>query len=229
MINELTLKRDALLKNIDKNKIARDIKGILPSVEVMFIYFGGSVAYNSFVGDKSDFDLVVFVDGFHKVFQTSYNNMDLFIYPKNAITERYNKDNDYPFYKQCFLDDVLSLPATLVYLNPNYEKEYNEFKNKDFNGVLHGFLDNFYNYHMFCFIGLTEMAKKFYHVIRMKGQIENYKKTGKFTLDIAPEYYKEMMDLKLHYDDKNRKDEFLKKIEEYLKDIYEFKEVLTYG
>ena len=63
-----------------------------------------------------------------------------------------------------------------IYLNPNYEKECETYKNYKINEVLKGFLTNFYEHFAFCFNGNFQPGKKFYHVIRMRGQIENYKK-----------------------------------------------------
>ncbi len=229
MINELRLKRDALLKTIDKEKITKTIIETLKGMKVMFIYMGGSIAYGTFVGNKSDYDINVFVDGLGGAFKIDIYGMDAFCYGKNSMLERFNPTNRFSLYKKCFIDDYLSLPDTLLYLNPNYKKEYETYKNYKINEVLKGFLTNFYEYFAFCFNGNFQPGKKFYHVIRMRGQIENYKKTGVFSLDLPKSYFDEEIDYKINFEDKTRNKEFNEKLEKYLDEIYEFREELKDG
>ena len=70
--------------------------------------------------------------------------------------------------------------------------------------VLHGFFSNFHDYFAFCFNDSPIVGKKFYHVIRMKGQIEKYKESGAFGLDLDDSYFKEEIDFKLNWGKKER-------------------------
>lgn len=63
----------------------------------------------------------------------------------------------------------------------------------------------------------------------MRGQIENYKKTGVFSLDLPKSYFDEEIDYKINFEDKTRNKEFNEKLEKYLDEIYEFKEGLKDG
>ena len=117
----------------------------------------------------------------------------------------------------------------MIGLNEEYKDIYEKYKNFDFNKNLKGFLTNFYEYFAFCFNGEFQVGKKFYHVIRMRGQIENYKKTGVFSLDLPKSYFDEEIDYKLNFEDKTRNKEFNEKLEKYLDEIYEFKEGLKDG
>ena len=63
----------------------------------------------------------------------------------------------------------------------------------------------------------------------MRGQIEYYKKTGVFSLDLHRPYFDEEIDYKLNWNNENRRKELKAKLQKYLDEIYEFKEGLKDG
>ena len=175
MIKEIVLKRNKLIATLDKNKIISYIMASLPGLKMAFMYFGGSVCYGTFISGKSDYDINVVVDDLKGAFKTNISGTDVFIYGVSSILDRLNPNSPISQYKRSFIDDVLGLPDTLIGLNEEYKDIYEEYKNFDFNKNLKGFLTNFYEYFAFCFNGEFQVGKKFYHVIRMRGQIENYR------------------------------------------------------
>ena len=229
MIKEIVLKRNKLIATLDKNKIISSIMASLPGLKMAFMYFGGSVCYGTFISGKSDYDINVVVDDLKGAFKTNISGTDVFIYGVSSILDRLNPNSPISQYKRSFIDDVLGLPDTLIGLNEEYKDIYEEYKNFDFNKNLKGFLTNFYEYFAFCFNGEFQVGKKFYHVIRMRGQIENYKKTGVFSLDLPKSYFDEEIDYKLNWNNENRRKELNAKLEKYLDEIYEFKEGLKDG
>ena len=229
MIKEIVLKRNKLIATLDKKKIISSIMASLPGLKMAFMYFGGSVCYGTFISGKSDYDINVVVDDLNGAFKTNISGTDVFIYGVSSILDRLNPNSPISQYKRSFIDDVLGLPDTLIGLNEEYKDIYEEYKNFDFNKNLKGFLTNFYEYFAFCFNGDFQVGKKFYHVIRMRGQIENYKKTGVFSLDLPKSYFDEEIDYKINFEDKTRNKEFNEKLEKYLDEIYEFKEGLKDG
>jgi hypothetical protein len=229
MIKEIVLKRNKLIATLDKKKIISSIMASLPGLKMAFMYFGGSVCYGTFISGKSDYDINVVVDDLKGAFKTNISGTDVFIYGVSSILDRLNPDSPISQYKRSFIDDVLGLPDTLIGLNEEYKNIYEKYKNFDFNKNLKGFLTNFYEYFAFCFNGDFQVGKKFYHVIRMRGQIENYKKTGVFSLDLPKSYFDEEIDYKLNWNNENRRKELNTKLEKYLDEIYEFKEGLKDG
>ena len=229
MIKEIVLKRNKLIATLDKKQIIKSIMSALPGLKMAFMYFGGSVCYGTFISGKSDYDINVVVDDLKGAFKTNISGTDVFIYGVSSILDRLNPNSPISQYKRSFIDDVLGLPDTLIGLNEEYKDIYEEYKNFDFNKNLKGFLTNFYEYFAFCFNGEFQPGKKFYHVIRMRGQIENYKKTGVFSLDLPKSYFDEEIDYKINFEDKTRNKEFNEKLEKYLDEIYEFKEGLKDG
>ena len=229
MIKEIVLKRNKLIATLDKNKIISSIMASLPGLKMAFMYFGGSVCYGTFISGKSDYDINVVVDDLNGAFKTNISGTDVFIYGVSSILDRLNPNSPISQYKRSFIDDVLGLPDTLIGLNEEYKDIYEDYKNFDFNKNLKGFLTNFYEYFAFCFNGEFQVGKKFYHVIRMRGQIENYKKKGAFSLDLPKSYFDEEIDYKLNWNNDNRRKELNTKLEKYLDEIYEFKEGLKDG
>ena len=229
MIKEIVLKRNKLIATLDKKQIIKSIMSALPGLKMVFMYFGGSVCYGTFISGKSDYDINVVVDDLKGAFKTNISGTDVFIYGVSSILDRLNPNSPISQYKRSFIDDVLGLPDTLIGLNEEYKGIYEEYKNFDFNKNLKGFLTNFYEYFAFCFNGEFQVGKKFYHVIRMRGQIENYKKTGVFSLDLPKSYFDEEIDYKLNWNNENRRKELNTKLEKYLDEIYEFKEELKDG
>jgi hypothetical protein len=229
MIKEIVLKRNKLIATLDKKQIIKSIMSALPGLKMAFMYFGGSVCYGTFISGKSDYDINVVVDDLKGAFKTNISGTDVFIYGVSSILDRLNPNSPISQYKRSFIDDVLGLPDTLIGLNEEYKDIYEEYKNFDFNKNLKGFLTNFYEYFAFCFNGEFQVGKKFYHVIRMRGQIENYKKTGVFSLDLPKSYFDEEIDYKLNWNNENRRKELNEKLEKYLDEIYEFKEGLKDG
>ena len=229
MIKEIVLKRNKLIATLDKKQIISSIMASLPGLKMAFMYFGGSVCYGTFISGKSDYDINVVVDDLKGAFKTNISGTDVFIYGVSSILDRLNPNSPISQYKRSFIDDVLGLPDTLIGLNEEYKDIYEEYKNFDFNKNLKGFLTNFYEYFAFCFNGDFQVGKKFYHVIRMRGQIENYKRTGVFSLDLPKSYFDEEIDYKLSWNNENRRKELNTKLEKYLDEIYEFKEGLKDG
>lgn len=229
MIKDIVLKRNKLIATLDKKQIIKSIMSALPGLKMAFMYFGGSVCYGTFISGKSDYDINVVVDDLKGAFKTNISGTDVFIYGVSSILDRLNPNSPISQYKRSFIDDVLGLPDTLIGLNEEYKDIYEEYKNFDFNKNLKGFLTNFYEYFAFCFNGEFQVGKKFYHVIRMRGQIENYKKTGVFSLDLPKSYFDEEIDYKLNWNNENRRKELNTKLEKYLDEIYQFKEGLKDG
>ena len=229
MIKEIVLKRNKLIATLDKKQIIKSIMSALPGLKMAFMYFGGSVCYGTFISGKSDYDINVVVDDLKGAFKTNISGTDVFIYGVSSILDRLNPNSPISQYKRSFIDDILGLPDTLIGLNEEYKDIYEEYKNFDFNKNLKGFLTNFYEYFAFCFNGDFQVGKKFYHIIRIRGQIENYKTTGIFSLDLPKSYFDEEIDYKLNWNNENRRKELNTKLEKYLDEIYEFKEELKDG
>lgn len=229
MISELKPRRSKFMESLDKEGLARRIVGILPNMRVMFIYIGGSVAYGTFSPGKSDLDINLFADGYTGAFKVNIPDGDLFVYGREKLVDRFDPESQMSLYKKCFTDDFLSLPETLVYLDPEYEKEYEAYTHTDFAKCMKGYLENFLGYYGFLYNGSPRLGKRFYHVIRVRGQLEEWKRTGVYSLSLPEEYYRREMEFKEGYPALGSRKEWLDLIGRYLDEIGEIKEGLKDG
>lgn len=226
MIKQLALNAPARIKSINKEELVKKVKGMLHRYHVMFIYFSGSIAYNTFDPYTSDIDINVFVDGYKGYIHTDLDEYDLFIFGKDCLEKRQNMDESLQEYEKLFIDDVCSLDNTLIYLNKAYQNEYNTFKKSKVENVMKKYLKNVYDYFMFHYVDSEHPYKRFYHVIRIRGQLENYKKTGVFDLTMDEKYIGLMKEFKENYDNDRGKEIYRNEIGKYLEEIKEYEEDL---
>ena len=66
----------------------------------------------------------------------------------------------------------------------------------DITKSLKKYLSNFYEYYMYYFVDSETPVKKFYHVIRVRGPLDHFLKTGIFNLEMDEMYRKEMLEFK---------------------------------
>lgn len=128
-----------------------------------------------------------------------------------------------------FVDDFLSLPDTLVYLDEAYRKDYEAYMDTDILKTLKGNIANFLEYYRFLYNGASKLPKRFYHVFRVRGQLENWKRTGKYTLDIPKEWYEAEMEFKQAPDALGKSSEWIRRAGKCLDEIEETMEELPDG
>ena len=225
MIEEIKYTRKKVIKSfIDVKKIFKEVTALLENKTIMFMYLGGSLAYDTFNKECSDIDINVFVDDFDTFIHTPCGDYDLFIYGKEYMMKRELMDEELPLYNRIFIDDKYSINDTLLYKNPQYQKEYEEFVNFDVTTVLKKYLENVYEYFMFLYVDNELPLKRFYHVIRIKGQLESYKKTGKYDLTIEKDYKDEAILFKDNLEKEIGKKIYLTKIGTYLEEFKKYAE-----
>lgn len=225
MIEEIKYTRKKVIKSlIDVEKIHKEVSALLENKTIMFMYIGGSLAYDMFNKECSDLDINVFVDDFDSFIHTPCGDYDLFIYGKDYVMKREKMDEELPLYNRIFIDDKYSIEDTLIYKNPRFQREFEEFINFDITTVLKNFLLNVYEYYMFLYIDNELPLKRFYHVIRIKGQLESYKKTGKFDLTIEKDYKDEAILFKDNIDKEIGKSIYVSKIGNYLEEFKKYAE-----
>lgn len=227
MIKDIRQKRDVILGRFSKEHIYKVVSNALSTYKIMFMYFGGSLAYDCYEDGKSDIDINVFVDGFNGYIHTSCGDFDLFIYGKDFMMKRQFVEESMCVYNKIFIDDMCNIDSLLIYTNEEYAKEYREFINYDITNSLEKYLEAVYEYFMFLYVDTEEPLKRFYHVIRIRGQLENFKITGKYNTKIPEEFQKEMKAFKWNYDGAIGKKIYRKNIGIYLEYIKKTKEEMT--
>ena len=210
----------------DKKFIADLIQGFVGEDKtLMFCYFSGSLAYGTFA-ENSDIDVTAFIDGLDFYIHTNMGDYDVFLLPKSWVTKRQRVDDDVKEYVKLFIDDIFSIDKNLIYENPKYHEDLEKLRNYDITKSVKKYLDNFYEYYMYYFVDNETPVKKFYHVIRVKGQLEHYLKTGVFNLEMDEKYRKEMLEFKQNTENQIGLQIYASKIGDYLEEIRKIKEGL---
>jgi len=228
MIKDMRQKRDVVLGRFSKEYIYNVVSNALRTYKIMFMYFGGSLAYDCYEDGKSDIDINVLVDGFNGYIHTSCGDFDLFIYGKDFMMKRQYVDESMCGYNKIFIDDMCNIDSLLIYMNKEYIKDYEQFVNYDITKSLGKYLEAVYEYFMFLYVDTEEPLKRFYHIIRIRGQLEDYKKTGKFCTEIPDSFKEEMITFKWNYDGAIGKKIYRENIGTYLEYIRKIKEELSH-
>ncbi len=211
--------------NIDKEKIITYAKGLLKDKEIMFMYFGGSIAFGIYEQEYSDIDVNVFVNGLKGFIHTEMDGIDYFIYGDDKYLSRQDMTSDLPLYNKIFIDDALSLDETLIYLNPVFDKEFKEFKNIKLEDRLKTFLEKNLQYYEYYYNETARPSKKMYHLFRWRGIIENYILTKKLTLEIADSWKEKMFSYKHNWNSESGV-KLHKELKEVIGYIKKYKEAL---
>ena len=224
MIKELIYNGSAKIKSINKDELIQKLKKMFHKYEIMFVYFGGSICYGTFNTRNSDIDIVVFLKGYKGFIHTDFEQYDLFIFGDNCIKLREEVSDELHDYERIFIDDIYALDKTLIYLNKKFENEYESFKNFKMESVLKKYLAHAYDYFMYLYVDNEIPAKRFYHVIRIKGQLEHFKETGTYNLEMDYKYKTLMLEFKNNYDKVRGKEIYANEIHEYLEDFKKYSE-----
>lgn len=222
MIKDLIYNTEAKIKSVDKTALTDKIKNMCCQYEVMFIYFGGSISYNTFNPYSSDIDVTVILKGFYGYLWAYVDGIDLFIYGEDYFKIMMGQKEGASQYASIFIDTLYSLDKTLIYLNEKYEKEYSSFKNFKVELIMKTYLKNVYDYFSQLYTTSERASKKFYHVIRIYGQFQNYLKTGTYNLSMDENYQQLMIEFKNNYNKENGERIYINEIPIYLEEFRKY-------
>ena len=185
-------------KLIDRIKYVANF--MLRNYEIMFIYFGGSIAYGTYEEGHSDYDVNIVAKGLKGYFHTNCDDLDFFVYGEQEAMDKQNLADYLTLYFKAYVDEVLALDETLIYLNPKYKKEFEAYKDIKLETKLIPYLEVFIEYHADIINDEKHLAvKRLYHVIRLHEILENYQKTGKFSLALSDKTKQEILFFKKNY------------------------------
>ncbi|MDR4968616.1 MAG: nucleotidyltransferase domain-containing protein [Acholeplasmataceae bacterium] len=160
------------------------IQSMFPDKEIMFMYLCGSRAYGT-EDEDSDYDIAVVLNQFSGYLQLKVEKADFFVYGSDYYLEKQRLSPFVPLYNRAHMDEIIGIDDRLIYLDDKYKEEYEMYKDVDFKKLLPIFLDAFIEFHQIRYKAIQKPAKMLYHLLRMRGQLENYETTGKFTLECA--------------------------------------------
>ena len=163
---------------------------------IMFMYFSGSINYG-FNDELSDFDVTVIVNGFKGSVEINLNNLDLLVYGSDCYLDRFKLKEEVPIYQIVKMDDVLSLDKNLIYLNPLFKEQFQEYRSLSFN--LKTYLISFIEFQKVRRLNYDVPDKSMYHILRVRGLIDHYEKSGKYEMIVDEPWCSTMIDFKKNY------------------------------
>lgn len=166
---------------------------------IMFMYYSGSINYG-LNDEMSDYDVTIVVDGFIGSVQINYPNLDLLIFGSDCYLDRFDSNKEVPLYQLVKMDDILSIDKNIIYLNPIYNNQFNEYKAMQFN--LKTYLNSFIGFQDVRRLNYDVPDKSMYHILRVRGVLEHYDKTGIYEMIIEEPWYSVMLDFKKNFNNK---------------------------
>lgn len=183
------------------NDIYNLVKEVFPKTEILLIYYGGSIAYGLH-DESSDIDLTVVLDDFKGNMHLSVGQYDLFVFSKERFIKRQAFDESVISYHRAAADNILDVYNHLVYVKETFSEKLMELSNiVDHKQFMINHIEAELEYGRMRF-ALKNNFKSHYHVFRIRGMIEHYKKTKKYELIVEEPWYSKMMDFKKNWDNK---------------------------
>ena len=152
--------------------------------KVLLIYRCGSYAFGT-TTDTSDEDFIVVLKDFKGLMHMGDEGKEYFIFGLPFWKDKMEFSDDLAEYYEVHNDEIFSFPHTVLYIDKEIEPLIEEYRAR--------FLDNYKVWltkvvrYFARFIELGDYEKRYYHLVRIKHIVENYKTTGTFSLELSPE------------------------------------------
>ncbi|QLY40163.1 hypothetical protein HF295_04515 [Hujiaoplasma nucleasis] len=187
------------------------VRNIFPTCKVLLLYYSGSRGYG-FNDDTSDIDITAVLDGFKGNMHVQLGEIDIFAFSKEDYIKRQFFDETIIDYYKSAADDILVCKDKVIYLDNDFEQDYQNLKQFDHKKFLINQLDALLNYTKMRF-GIKKNFKSHYHIFRMRGMVDHYDKTDKYELVVEAPWFTKMMDFKHNWENEKSKP-YIKEIKE---------------
>lgn len=201
----------------DNERLKNIVINMFPEHEVMFMYYCGSIAYNT-VSSNSDIDITVVLHGFKGLIHTSIEGIDIFGYGYHDFRKRQEMDADIPLYNRLHADDIINAREHTIFINPLFTSEFEALVDADFSSRLDKFLDTVIEYYDQIINKDNMLVKRAYHILRIRAILDNYIRSGKYTLTLSEDWIKRINELKTNWD-KTSDTSYLVTLKQYLQEI----------
>ena len=201
----------------DNERLKNIVINMFPEHEVMFMYYCGSIAYNT-VSSNSDIDITVVLHGFKGLIHTSIEGIDIFGYGYQDFLKRQEMDPDIPLYNRLHADDIINAREHAIFINPLFTSDFEALVDTEFSYLLDKFLDTVIEYYDQIINKDNMLVKRAYHILRIRAILDNYIRSGKYTLTLSEDWIKRINELKTNWD-KTSDTSFLVTLKQYLQEI----------
>ena len=159
-----------------KNQFKRD--------EILLLYRCGSHAFGT-TTDKSDEDYIVVLRDFKGTTHRTLDKKEYFIFGLDDWIDKQEFSDSFDEYFLMFNDEVLAFPNSIIYAHDSVKDLVEKYK-IEFHLKYKLWLKKVISHFRFYF-SLGDVNKSMYHLIRIRHIVENYLKTGSFSLELSKE------------------------------------------
>jgi len=179
------------------SQLLNQIQSLFPSSKILLVYYGGSIAYG-LEDEESDEDITVVLDNFNGNIHLNLDKVDFFIFSKERFIQRQHFDETITSYHRASADNLMSIDSNVIYLDPEFNSEFDSVKNCDSKEFMLNHLKAQIDYGMMRF-ELSQNLKSHYHIFRLRGMVDNFDKTGHYNLTVLEPWYTKMIDYKRNW------------------------------
>ena len=144
--------------------------------KILAVYRTGSYLYGLST-DESDKDYIVIIDGFDGGNVIKEEGYDFFVFGRNYFEKLCNFDDKMMSYFAIWTDNTLLAKDNLEYIDNDYKDEFERLIKIDWNKHFYTWLKRVVDYFR---LRLDGDQKSLYHLFRIKCQVDNFLKNGKF-------------------------------------------------
>lgn len=159
------------------------IKSIFPDSNVLLYYRCGSKAFGT-DNENSDSDFIAVIDNFKGMTYIKEDDKECFVYDLETWKKKITFDDSISEYHEVFnFDEIFTFDTSIIYVDDSVKPFIKELK-ENYLIYYDKWVKRVVDYFDF-FIGMGGLNKNFYHLLRFRTIVGNYKKSGSFSLDLG--------------------------------------------
>ena len=172
--------------------------------KVLLLYKCGSYAFGT-ATDKSDEDYVVVLKDFKGLTHLSYGKKEYFVFGLEDWKAKQEFSDEIDEYFEIFNDEVLAFPYNILNKDESMD-DLIEFYKSNFASNYKKWINKVVSYFRF-YYDLGDINKNMYHLLRIRFMVENYLKTGSFSLELSEEVLNKIFNFKASTDKETYRNE----------------------
>ena len=172
--------------------------------KVLLLYKCGSHAFGT-ATDKSDEDYVVVLRDFKGLTHLTHGKKEYFVFGLEEWKAKQEFSDEIDEYFEIFNDEVLAFPYNILNKDESMDGLI-EFYKTNFLLNYKKWIKKVLSYFRF-YYDLGDINKNMYHLLRIRFMVENYLKTGSFSLELSEEVLNKIFNFKASTDKETYRNE----------------------
>ena len=165
--------------------------------KVLLLYKCGSHAFGT-ATDKSDEDYVVVLRDFKGLTHLTHGKKEYFVFGLEEWKAKQEFSDEIDEYFEIFNDEVLAFPYNILNKDESMDGLI-EFYKTNFLLNYKKWIKKVLSYFRF-YYDLGDINKNMYHLLRIRFMVENYLKTGSFSLELSEKILNKILNFKASTD-----------------------------